>query len=71
MFHQNHLNVFLGAKDTLGNTYNMKFVKGDLANSTMLHEFNLDATFIQVGKYAWSFGGSLPCGNYGNFYQSS
>ena len=70
IFHQNHLNLFLGAKGTMGNAYDMNFVKDQLANSTMLHEFNLDATFIQVGKYAWLFGGSSPCGNVGCFYLS-
>ena len=69
IFHQNHLNVFHGAKGTIGNTYNLNFVEDELANSTMLHEFNLDATFIQVGKYAWLFGGSSPCGNDGYIYQ--
>ena len=62
MFHLNLMNVFLGAKGTIGKTYDKNFVIDPLANSTMLHEFNLDATFVQVGKYAWLFGGSSPCG---------
>ena len=68
IFHQNHLNVFLGAKGTIGKTYDMNFAMDPLANSTMLHEFNLDATFIQVGKYAWLFGGSSPCGKEFQFH---